>query len=124
MILDSNIIIYSVLPENYRLRQFIAEQELAVSALSYLEVLGYHQLTDNDRLYFNEFFETTRVIPISQEVINRAVTLRQQRRMSVGDAIIAGTALQYNMTLVTRNLEDFQWITELALLNPFQEEVT
>lgn len=124
MLLDSNIIIYSVQPDNSRLRQFIAEHEPAVSALSYLEVLGYHQLTDDDRLYFNEFFEATRIIPISQEVINQAVTLRQQRRMSVGDAIIAGTALQYNMTLVTRNLEDFQWITELALLNPFQGEVT
>lgn len=107
MLLDSNIIIYSVQPDNSRLRQFIAEHEPAVSALSYLEVLGYHQLTDDDRLYFNEFFEATRIIPISQEVINQAVTLRQQRRMSVGDAIIAGTALQYNMTLVTRNLEDW-----------------
>ncbi len=50
MLLDSNIIIYSVQPENSRLRQFIAEQEPAVSALSYLEVLGYHQLTADDRL--------------------------------------------------------------------------
>lgn len=123
MLLDSNIIIYSVQPENSPLRQFIAEREPAVSALSYLEVLGYHQLTDDDRLYFHEFFEATRIIPISQEVIEQAVTLRQQRRISVGDAIIAGTALQHNMTLVTRNTEDFQWITELALLNPFQGEV-
>ncbi|NEP47227.1 MAG: type II toxin-antitoxin system VapC family toxin, partial [Okeania sp. SIO2H7] len=115
MLLDSNIIIYSVQPENARLRQFIAEQEPAVSALSYLEVLGYHQLTADDRLYFNEFFEAARIIPISQAVIEQAVILRQQRRISIGDAIIAGTAIQYNMTLVTRNTEDFQWITELAL---------
>ena len=124
MLLDSNIIIYSVQPENSRLRQFIAEREPAVSALSYLEVLGYHQLTDDARLYFNQFFDATRIIPISQPVIERAVTLRQQRRMSVGDAIIAGTALQYNMTLVTRNTEDFQWITELQLLNPFEGDMT
>ena len=102
------------------MRQFIAEQEPAVSALSYLEVLGYHQLTADDRLYFNEFFEAARIIPISQAVIEQAVILRQQRRISIGDAIIAGTAIQYNMTLVTRNTEDFQWITELALLNPFE----
>jgi len=38
--------------------------------------------------------------------------------MSLGDAIIAGTALAYDLTLVTRNTEDFQWIDGLSLLNP------
>ncbi|MDJ0518270.1 MAG: hypothetical protein QNJ74_19135 [Trichodesmium sp. MO_231.B1] len=46
MLLDSNIIIYAAQPENSNLRQFIAEQSPAVSALSYIEVLGYHQLTE------------------------------------------------------------------------------
>ena len=26
------------------------------------------------------------------------------------------------LTLVTRNVEDFQWIQELSLLNPFESE--
>ncbi len=39
--------------------------------------------------------------------------------MSLGDAIIAATALEYNATLVTRNTSDFDWISDLILENPF-----
>ena len=49
MLLDSNIIIYSAQPEHAQLRELIAEYAPAVSALSYLEVLGYHLLTDQQR---------------------------------------------------------------------------
>jgi predicted nucleic acid-binding protein len=39
--------------------------------------------------------------------------------MSLGDALVAGTALVHEQTLVTRNVEDFHWIQGLSLLNPF-----
>ena len=42
--------------------------------------------------------------------------------MSLGDALVAGTALVHSLTLVTRNVEDFQWIQGLSLLNPFDAE--
>jgi predicted nucleic acid-binding protein len=119
MLLDSNIIIYSAQPEYDELRTLIAENSPAVSALSYLEVLGYHQLTEPQRQYFERFFQVAEVLPISQAVVMQAVALRQQRRMTLGDAIIAGTALVYDLTLITRNVDDFRWITELNLLNPF-----
>lgn len=119
MLLDSNIIIYAAQPENSALRQFIAEQSPAVSALSYVEVLGYYQLTEQERLYFEDFFRVALVLPISQAVLDQAVALRQIRKMTLGDAIIAGTALVHNLTLVTRNVEDFQWINQLQLINPF-----
>ena len=122
MLLDSNIIIYAAQPEHDQIRWFISEHEIAVSALSYVEVLGYHQLTEESRLYFEEFFRIVEVLPISQAVLDRAVALRQMRRMTLGDSIIAATALVYNRTLVTRNIEDFQWIAELTLLNPFDAE--
>ncbi len=119
MLLDSNIIIYASQTDNEFLREFIANNSPYVSALSYLEVLGYHQLTDEDKTYFEEFFNASQILPISQTVIDQAVRLKQIRKMSLGDAIIAGTAKVYNLTIVTRNVDDFSWITELKLLNPF-----
>ncbi|OKH36549.1 twitching motility protein PilT [[Phormidium ambiguum] IAM M-71] len=124
MLLDSNIIIYAAQAEHPQIRDFISEHDIAVSALSYVEVLGYHQLTEESRLYFEEFFRIVEVFPISQAVLDRAVALRQTRRMTLGDAIIAATALVYDMALVTRNIEDFQWIGELTLVNPFDAEET
>lgn len=122
MLLDSNIIIYSAQPEHAQLRELIAEYVPAVSALSYLEVLGYHLLNEQQRQYFEEFFQVAQVLPISQDVLNQAVILRQQKRMTLGDAIIAGTALVYELTLITRNTDDFRWISQLELLNPFETD--
>ncbi|MEA5625434.1 type II toxin-antitoxin system VapC family toxin [Nostoc sp. UHCC 0251] len=122
MLLDSNIIIYSAQPENAQLRELIAEYVPAVSALSYLEVLGYHLLKEEQRQYFEEFFQVAQVLPISQDVLNQAVILRQQKRMTLADAIIAGTALVYGLTLITRNTDDFRWITQVRLWNPFESD--
>ena len=118
MLLDSNIIIYSVDPSNFILHEFIASQRPAVSAISYVEVLGYHGLSGPDRQSFQRFFASALVLPIDNAVIDRAVSLRRQRRMSLGDALIGATALVHGRTLVTRNTEDFRWITGLQLLDP------
>jgi predicted nucleic acid-binding protein len=60
------------------------------------------------------------MIPITQAVLDHAVKLRQSKKMSLGDSLVAGTALTYDLTLVTRNTEDFKWIPNLKLLNPFE----
>jgi len=130
MLVDSNILIYAAQPVHAQLRRFIADHAPAVSAVSYVEVLGYHQLDDEERQYLEEFFRLAQVLPLSQAVLDQAVvlrqqrkmSLRQQRKMSLGDALVAGTALVHSLTLVTRNVEDFQWIQGLSLLNPFDEE--
>ena len=122
MLVDSNILIYAAQPGHAQLRRFIADHAPAVSAVSYVEVLGYHQLDDEERRYLEEFFRLAQVLPLSQAVLDQAVALRQQRKMSLGDALVAGTALVHGLTLVTRNIEDFHWIQGLSLLNPFDEE--
>jgi len=122
MLVDSNIIIYAAQLAHSQLRRFIAEHAPALSTVSYVEVLGYHQLDDQDRQYFEQFFRRSRVFPLSQAILDQAVALLQQRRMSLGDALIAGTALVHDLMLVTRNVEDFQWIQGLWFLNPFEAE--
>jgi len=122
MLLDSNIIIYATQPQYPWLREFIAAHEPTISAISYLETLGYHRLTDLERQLLEEFFEVSFILPISQPVVGQAVTLRQVQRMTLGDAIIAGTALVHGLVLVTRNVNDFRWIEGLQLLNPFEDK--
>lgn len=121
MLLDSNIIIYAALPEHEHLRKLIAEQSPAVSAVSYVEVLGYHRLSDEARHYFETFFASAEVLPLSQEVLDKAVALRQRRKMTLGDALVASTALVHEHTLVTRNETDFSGIEGLTIVNPLQE---
>lgn len=102
MLLDSNIIIYSAKRKYAELRRFIAENAYSVSAVSRIEVLGYHLLGDKQQ-YLVEFFQAANILNIYDSVVDEAVTLRPMKRMGLGDAIIAGTALVHRLPLVTRN---------------------
>ncbi len=76
MLVDSNILIYAAQPEYAQLRRFIADSTPAVSATSYVEGLGYHQLEDEERQYLEAFFRLAQVLPLSQAVLEQAVALR------------------------------------------------
>ncbi|MGQ0542034.1 MAG: type II toxin-antitoxin system VapC family toxin [Blastocatellia bacterium] len=121
MLLDSNIIIYSAIPANESLRDFIAENSPFVSDISLIEVLGYHELTNQIKEFFAAFFDSTAVIPMTEDVLVKAIRLRQSKKMSLGDPIIAATAITNQLTLLTNNTRDFGWIENLAILNPLEK---
>ena len=64
------------------------------------------------------FFQNAEILPLTDAIAQQAVTLRQQRRIGLGDAIIAATAMVHDLALVTHNTEDFRWISGLELLDP------
>ena len=117
-LVDSNILIYAAKPEYPQLKVLLEEDDIAVSELTRLEVLGFRNLTDEAEEYFNAVFELVTVLPISQEVINRAIELRQQSNMKSADSIIAATTLLHCTELITRNTGDFDHIPDLIINNP------
>ena len=119
MLLDTNIVIYAASPDYPELRKLVGDPNSAVSLVSYIEALGFARLGATERSTLERFFAGMEVLPIPDLVAREAVRLRQQRKMGLGDSIVAGTALVHDRTLVTRNAADFQWITGLKLLNPF-----
>lgn len=76
-------------------------------------------ILEEKRVLETLFAELTVLYP-SVEVFETAVTLRQQHAMSLGDALIAGTALHHNLTLATHNTTDFTWITTLTVTDPLE----
>nr|VFK42609.1 MAG: hypothetical protein BECKTC1821E_GA0114239_102013 [Candidatus Kentron sp. TC] len=118
MLLGSNIVIYTLEPGYDSVRRFIDGQEAMVFAVSRVEVLGYHKLTSQHHRKLEELFRSLPVLPVSDPIIERAISLRQQRRMSLGDALIAATALAHDLKLVTANIHDFDWIEGLEVVNP------
>ena len=117
-LLDSNILIYAIQPAHAALRASIAADPPAVSEVSRVEVYGYHKLTPADAAAFDAVFPLCTELPVTRAVIDRAVSLRQQRRMDLGDALIAATALVHGLALVTHNTADFAWIPGLTVLDP------
>ena len=122
MLLDSNIIIYAVENDNPELLDLVHDSESSTSIVSYVEVLGYLGLTEENKQTFERIFATIRIFPLNLAIADRAVALRQQRRMGLGDSIIAATALLHNQTLLTHNTRDFRWIEGLDLQDPMEEQ--
>ena len=118
MLIDSNIVIYASQPQYLVLRLFLDSVRRSISIVSFIEALGYHRLTADAEDYITDLFRGSQILPLTNTIAQQAVALRQQRRMGLGDAIIAATSLTHNLTLVTHNTEDFRWINELQLLDP------
>jgi predicted nucleic acid-binding protein len=65
-----------------------------------------------------------RILPLTQTIAERWGALEVQRQLSgriiqVPDAQIAATALEHGLTLVTRNIRDFEGLG-LTLINPWK----
>ena len=123
MLLDSNIIIYAAQSQYAYLRQLIAGYgDAAISAVSLIEIFGYPDLDEEENRIFREILQKVQVLAITPDIVALATWLRQQRRMGIGDAIIAATALAHNLILITRNTRDFRWIEGLDLQDPMEEQ--
>jgi predicted nucleic acid-binding protein len=122
MLCDSNIIIYAADPADTRCLTLAATNDAAIAVVSRIEVLGFAgfaQLGKERRQRLEEIVAAITELPLTEPVIQRAITLRQERRMSLADAIIAATALIYELPLATRNVDDYKHIAGLQLVNPF-----
>lgn len=94
------------------------KKTVIVSAISKLEVLGFHNITEKQIVYFESIFALTDIAKISDEIIELVIQFRQKTNISVGEAIIAATAEIYNCELYTRNVEDFKAISNIRVTNP------
>lgn len=119
MVLDTNILIYSTKPGGERLRAWLDDPGAMVSIVSRIEALGYAGISTEEEAALEGALRSLPESGLTEAVATRAVALRQERKMSLADAIIAATALAHDLPLVTRNVDDFKHITGLKLINPF-----
>jgi predicted nucleic acid-binding protein len=58
------------------------------------------------------------VFDLREEIVNTTIDLRRKHKIKLPDAIIAATALVYNLILISRNTTDFNNIKNLAVIDP------
>ena len=75
----------------------IIDSQPTISVINKIEALGFS--TVNDAIV--EFINTSAVINLTDEIINQTITLRRNYKIKLPDAIIAATALVFDLTLVT-----------------------
>jgi len=118
---DSNLIIYAASKLYPALMDWFAKNKPAVSAVSLVEALGYHKLKAEEKAALEAFFAELTILYPAQEIFQTAIELRQQHAISLGDSLIAATALYHDLTFATHNTEDFKWIKSLTILDPLEE---
>jgi hypothetical protein len=122
---DTNIVIYFLqdqLPDSAEsfLTEAIMESIPAISLISEMELLCWKSAKESEINIIQDFIADTEVIGISKSVKFKTVEIRKIFNLKLPDAIIAATAIQHDRVLLTRNIKDFNRITELKVYNPFE----
>ncbi len=121
-LIDTNVISHlfsDKLPSNGK--EFVKEiinRDFVISVAVQIESLTYHDIPDKLPL-IEEFLNLAVILPLDEKVTKKAIELRRKhRKLKLGDAIIAATALVHQLVLLTNNTRDFVNIKDLKVINP------
>ena len=77
-----------------------------ISIMTQIELLCWKTDAATEQKVKN-FITDSSALNINADVIAQCVTLRKGKKIKTPDAIIAATALAYDLTIITRNTKDF-----------------
>ncbi len=92
-----------------------------ISAITEIELLCWKTQEDKDIILLQKFINDSTVIELDKEIKLKTADIRKHYRIKLPDAIIAATAIIHNLTLLTRNFKDFENISELICINPWNQ---
>ncbi len=113
VLLDTDVLI-----DHLRGYRHLSEQDTAISVISRTELFagGERQETSVEAL-----LEGCEEVAVDTSIARRAGRIKRQTGLKIADALIAATALERNLPLMTRNLRHFKRVTGLALCTPGEE---
>jgi predicted nucleic acid-binding protein len=118
-LLDTNAIV-ALLQGDVRLVQLLRQAGwIGISVISRIEFLAFSGLTEADRQLFQHFLQRVEVLGLAADdaaLIEKIISVRQQHRLKLPDAVIAAMALLKNAALVTADRE-FAKATDLTVIN-------
>lgn len=133
-LIDTNVVseLVKTLPDPGVIAFLSGEQELWLSSVVVhelefgLQLLPPGNRRDRLRRFMSDFiaeFED-RILELERLEAEWAARLRAEshrsgRVLHLGDALIAGTAKAHDLSLATRNTEDFGWL-DLNIINPWR----
>ena len=131
MLVDSDVLIWHLrgLPRaTQRLDQL---PRLTISAVTWLELLqGMRSLAELQAVQKSLAMRNTEQLPLTPAITLRAVVLMESLSLShglgMGDALIAATALEHGLPLLTANVKHFSPVNGLMVerFEPMQDAVS
>lgn len=115
MMLDTNIALY-LLGGDQVLAAVLNEKDVYISVISEMEMLGYPGIAPEEIIRIKSFLAETSIVELTPEVKNKTIELRQFYNVKLPDAIIAATAIQQNLPLISAD-SIFKRIAELNFVH-------
>lgn len=110
-----NTLLFTLLSRRYR---------LCVSIITHTELYAGRSVWDKDKKEARNELQTLlsgiQLFPLGRRVSKKAGEIRAKYGVNLLDAIIAASAIVWNIELVTLNTKDFEMIAGLRLLNGLQ----
>jgi len=76
-------------------------------------------LTEEEAGQIRAFLRSLTCVALTECVLDRTAQTRRDYRTALPNVLIAACTLEMTSTLVTRNIQDFQPINGLSVVNPF-----
>ena len=97
------------------------ENDITISVINKIEILGFNTEREEDMLPFEELIATLELLYVTDDIVKQTITLRKKYKIQLPDAIIAATALVYDLILLSRNEKDFKRINGLKCENLYNK---
>ena len=114
---DTNALIY-LLSGDSCMKSYLASY-IGLSVISEIELLSFPGITSSEEQQIRSFIKDCTVLFLTENVKNKTIALRRSYKIKLPDAIIAATAIENNLQLITAD-KGFKQIAELdlALIEP------
>lgn len=100
IILDTNIVLY-LLNGDDELASILDNMQLYVSIITEIELLGYQEISNEDKIKIKYFLSECTIVPLNQEIKNLCIELKQSSKIKTPDAIVAATSVFCQIPLIT-----------------------
>jgi predicted nucleic acid-binding protein len=112
VLLDTDVLI-----DHMRGRRHLATDKTAVSVVTRSELFAGDE---RHEAAVDALLEDCEEIEVSPEIARRAGRIKRQTGLQIADAMIAATALEHDLPLMTRNRRHFERVAGLELRTPPQ----
>ncbi|MFP5042144.1 type II toxin-antitoxin system VapC family toxin [Parasediminibacterium sp. JCM 36343] len=102
------------------LDNLLKSNQPVISAITEIELLCWKSATEKDVELLHSFMNNSLVIELEKAIKLKTAEVRKANRIKLPDAIIAATAIVYDLTLLSRNTSDFKNIENIKMVNPWK----
>lgn len=123
VLVDSSVLIDFLRVKDKQTTNFFSlvsnNHQLYTSVIVHTELFAGRSVWESKRAFseLSDLFSGIKILPLTEEISQKAGEIKTRFDLDIIDAIIASTALLTNLDLATLNIKDFKKVPGLKLLD-------